>query len=55
MGTEELQRRRRQRETLGYKPALPRKRNVSTALRAYAAFITSAATGAVRIVPEHSG
>ena len=55
VGTEELQRRRRQRETLGYKPALPRKRNVSTALRAYAAFITSAATGAVRIVPEHSG
>ena len=34
-----------------WKPA-PRKRAVSTALRAYAAMATSAAKGAVRIVPE---
>ncbi len=34
-----------------WKPAQPRKRNVSTALRAYAAFATSAARGAVREVP----
>ncbi len=34
-----------------WKPAKPRKRNVSTALRAYAAFATSAARGAVREVP----
>jgi dihydroxy-acid dehydratase len=34
-----------------WKPAAPRKRNVSTALRAYAAFATSAARGAVREVP----
>jgi dihydroxy-acid dehydratase len=34
-----------------WKPAEPRKRNVSTALRAYAAFATSAARGAVRVVP----
>jgi dihydroxy-acid dehydratase len=34
-----------------WKPA-PRKRAVSTALRAYAAMATSAARGAVRIVPE---
>ena len=33
-------------------PAEPRKRRVTTALRAYAAFATSAARGAVRIVPE---
>jgi len=34
-----------------WKPAKPRKRNVSQALRAYAAFATSAARGAVRVVP----
>jgi dihydroxy-acid dehydratase len=34
-----------------WKPAHPRKRAVSTALRAYAAFATSAARGAVREVP----
>ena len=32
----------------GYKPAAPRKRAVSTALKAYAAFATSASKGAVR-------
>ena len=34
-----------------WKPAAPRKRNVTTALRAYAAFATSAARGAVREAP----
>jgi dihydroxy-acid dehydratase len=34
-----------------WKPA-PRKRAVTTALRSYAAFASSAARGAVRIVPE---
>ena len=34
-----------------WRPSAPRKRKVSTALRAYAAFATSAAKGAVRIVP----
>ena len=34
-----------------WKPAKPRKRQVTTALRAYAAFATSAARGAVREVP----
>jgi dihydroxy-acid dehydratase len=34
-----------------WKPAKPRQRHVSTALRAYAAFATSAARGAVREVP----
>jgi dihydroxy-acid dehydratase len=34
-----------------WRPAEPRRRKVSTALRAYAAFATSAARGAVRIVP----
>jgi dihydroxy-acid dehydratase len=36
----------------GWKPALKRNRKVSTALRAYAALTTSAARGAVRVVPE---
>jgi len=51
VGTAELDGRRLEREKLGYKPSLPHKREVSTALRAYAAFTTSAAKGAVRIVP----
>ncbi len=35
-----------------YRPAHPRKRKVSTALRAYAAMTTSAARGAVRVVKD---
>ena len=35
-----------------WKPAEQRKRKVTTALRAYAAMTTSAAKGAVRVVPE---
>jgi dihydroxy-acid dehydratase len=51
---EELSHRRAAMEAKGaqaWKPAAPRKRNVTTALRAYAAFASSAARGAVRIVP----
>lgn len=44
--------RREQREALGWKPAKPRQRKISTALRAYAAMTTSAARGAVRVIPE---
>ncbi len=51
VGTAELDRRRFERHKLGYNPVLPRTRKVSTALRAYAAFTTSAAKGAVRLVP----
>ena len=50
----ELERRRAAMVAKGknaWKPA-PRKRAVSTALRSYAAFASSAARGAVRIVPE---
>jgi dihydroxy-acid dehydratase len=47
----ELRRRRDVQDGAGWKPAMPRKRVVSTALRAYAALTTSAARGAVRIVP----
>jgi dihydroxy-acid dehydratase len=50
----ELARRRAAMEARGadaWKPLKPRKRAVSTALRAYAAFATSAARGAVRDVP----
>lgn len=44
--------RRAAREALSWKPARPRKRKITTALRAYAAMTTSAAKGAVRVVPE---
>ncbi|WP_029352231.1 dihydroxy-acid dehydratase [Bosea sp. 117] len=43
--------RREEQDALGWKPAEPRKRAISTALRAYAALTTSAAKGAVRRVP----
>jgi dihydroxy-acid dehydratase len=49
---EELADRRVEQEKHGYKPAAPRKRNVTGALRAYAAMTTSAAKGAVRHVPD---
>ncbi len=39
------------RGAAAWKPAKPRARKVSQALRAYAAFATSAARGAVREVP----
>ena len=48
----ELAHRRTAQVEAGWKPASPRKRRVTTALRAYAAFATSAARGAVRVVPE---
>jgi dihydroxy-acid dehydratase len=50
---EELARRRAAMDAKGkdgWKPAAPRKRKVSTALKAYAAMATSAAKGAVRVV-----
>ena len=51
---EELAHRRVQMQHKGpdaWKPAAPRQRNVSTALKAYAALTTSAARGAVREIP----
>ena len=48
---EELAARRKAQDAKGWKPEAPRKRVVSTALRAYAAFAQSAARGAVRVVP----
>jgi len=48
---EELSERRALRQAKGWKPEKPRKRKITTALRAYAAFATSAARGAVREVP----
>ncbi|MGL3609112.1 dihydroxy-acid dehydratase [Rhizobium sp. G187] len=48
----ELERRRAEQDAAGWKPAQPRKRNVTTALKAYAAFATSADKGAVRQLPE---
>jgi dihydroxy-acid dehydratase len=40
------------RKSEAWKPAKKRSRNVTMALKAYAALTTSAARGAVRIVPE---
>ncbi|MFZ2099302.1 MAG: dihydroxy-acid dehydratase [Oricola sp.] len=48
----ELARRRAGQDAAGWKPSKPRKRNVTTALKAYAAFAASADKGAVRILPE---
>ncbi|MBN9060987.1 MAG: dihydroxy-acid dehydratase [Rhizobiales bacterium] len=48
----ELATRRAAQDKAGWKPAEPRKRNVTTALKAYAAFAASADKGAVRILPE---
>ncbi|MCZ8186834.1 MAG: dihydroxy-acid dehydratase [Beijerinckiaceae bacterium] len=48
----DLATRRAEQDKLGWKPAKPRKRNVTTALKAYALFASSADTGAVRILPE---
>jgi dihydroxy-acid dehydratase len=45
-----LQRRRDAQDKAGWKPVKSRPRKVSTALRAYARFATSAAKGAVRVV-----
>jgi dihydroxy-acid dehydratase len=49
---DELERRRSAQDAAGWQPAEPRERQVTTALRAYAAFATSADKGAVRNVPE---
>ena len=48
----DLAARRAAQDAKGWKPAKPRARKVSTALKAYALFATSAATGAVRKLPE---
>ena len=45
---EELAARRVEQDKLGWKPAKPRPRKVTPALKAYAAFVTSADKGAVR-------
>ncbi|MDQ0348386.1 dihydroxy-acid dehydratase [Ancylobacter vacuolatus] len=47
----ELAARRVEQQAKGWVPATPRKRNVTTALKAYAALATSAAKGAVRQIP----
>ncbi|MEK1866166.1 MAG: dihydroxy-acid dehydratase, partial [Ensifer adhaerens] len=49
----ELSRRRTEQDAQGWKPTEQRKRKVTTALKAYAAFATSADRGAVRDLGEH--
>jgi len=48
LSDEELAKRRVEQDAKGWKPALPRKRKVSAALRAYAKLVMSADKGAVR-------
>ena len=48
----ELAHRRGEQDKLGWTQVAPRRRNVTTALKAYAAFAASADKGAVRILPE---
>lgn len=48
LSEQELNTRRAAQEAKGWQPALPRRRKVSTALKAYAKLTTSAAKGAVR-------
>ena len=45
---DELATRRKEQESKGWRPELPRERKVSQALKVYASMVTSAATGAVR-------
>jgi dihydroxy-acid dehydratase len=52
---EELARRRAEQDKLGWKPAQPRPRKVSAALRAYALLATSADKGAVRDLSKLQG
>lgn len=52
VGEAELASRRAAQDLAGWKPVEKRKRNVTKALRAYAAFATSAAKGAVRALPD---
>ena len=52
VGDAELARRRAEQDAAGWKPAKPRKRRVTAALKAYAAMTTSADKGAVRRVPD---
>jgi dihydroxy-acid dehydratase len=49
---DEMASRRVAQDRAGWKPAHPRKRKVTPALKAYAAFATSAALGAVRKLPD---
>ena len=48
----ELASRRAEQDAKGWKPEKPRRRNVTQALKAYAAFASSADRGAVRILPD---
>jgi dihydroxy-acid dehydratase len=48
----ELATRRAVQDAAGWKPAKPRSRKVSTALKAYALFASSADKGAVRVLPD---
>jgi dihydroxy-acid dehydratase len=48
----ELANRRAAQDEAGWRPVEARKRNVTTALKAYAAFASSADKGAVRVLPE---
>jgi dihydroxy-acid dehydratase len=46
--------RRAAQDVAGWKPAKTRSRKVSTALKAYALFASSADKGAVRVLPDEA-
>ncbi|MBC2834291.1 dihydroxy-acid dehydratase [Paragemmobacter straminiformis] len=50
----EMTARRAEQDRLGWKPAKPRSRKVSQALKAYALFASSADKGAVRVLPDEA-
>ena len=52
VASQTFDKRRAAQDKAGWKPAEVRKRRVTPALKAYAAFATSAAEGAVRKVPD---
>ena len=52
LSEDELAQRRSEQDAKGWKPAEPRRRRITDALRVYAAFATSADKGAVRVIPE---
>ena len=54
VGEAELASRRAAQEATGWKPAKVRSRKVSTALKAYALFASSADKGAVRVLPDEA-
>ena len=52
LSDDEIAKRRAAMDAKGWKPAEPRERKISPALRAYAAMVTNASKGAIRDVTQ---